>query len=112
MARNTLQLSHYEARMVVMPEDEGKEVETVRVAVFAPNFPQRAIEPELLVGEQIAHHTSIGRDQQSIQGYFRELPPDGAAIRVRYGDSLEGVLEERFARTKVRQLDSDCGRGG
>jgi hypothetical protein len=114
MARNKLPLSHYEAKMVWMPEreGEGKEVETLRVVVFGPDFPQRAIEPELLVGEEIAQRTSIARDQKSIRGYFFHVPPDDAAIRVRYGDSLEGELRERFARNRIRPPDKECEPGG
>jgi hypothetical protein len=114
MARNKLPLSHYEVGMVWMPEHEGerKEVEALRVVVFGPNFPQRAVEPELLVGEEIAQRTSIGRDQKSIHGYFFQIPHDGAMIRIRYGDSLEGELHERFSREKIRPLDKDCDRGG
>ncbi len=114
MARNRLPLSRYEAGMVRMPEreGEGKEVEALRVVVFGLNFPQRAVEPELRVGEEIAHRTSIGRDQKSIRGYFFHLPPDGAAIVVRYGDSLEGELQERFSRKRIRPLDRDCEPGG
>jgi hypothetical protein len=114
MARNKLPLSHYEVEMVWMPghEGEGKEVEAVRVIVFGPNFPQRAVEPELLVGEEIAQQTSIGRDQKSIRGYFFHIPPEEAVIRVRFGDSLEGELNERFARERIRPLDKDCDHGG
>jgi hypothetical protein len=114
VARNELSLSHYEAEMVWMPEreGEGKEVEAVRVVVFGPGFPQRAVEPELLVGEEIAQRTSIARNQKSIRGYFFRIPPDEALIRVRYGDSLEGKLQERFARNRIRPLNRDCDRGG
>jgi hypothetical protein len=110
MARNALPLSHYEAHKVLLPPREGEAglVEVVRVVVFGPNFPQRAIEPELLVGEEIARRTSIARDQRSIRGYFFHLPPDGQTIRVRYGDSQEGELGERFSRAKIRPLPKDC----
>jgi hypothetical protein len=113
MARNVLPLSHYEADMVLLParEGEAKIVEAVRVVVFGPNFPQRAVEPELLVGEEIAQRTSIARDQRSIRGYLFQMPPDGAAIRVRYADSQEGVLHERFSRERVRPLPKNCEGG-
>ena len=64
----------------------------------SPMLPQRAIEPELLIGETIAARVSIARDQRSIKGYFLELPAEGQTIRVRYGDSQEGELRERFSR--------------
>ena len=110
MARNVLPLSHYEADMVLMPVRHGetKMVAAMRIVVFGPNFPQRAIEPELLVGEAIARHTSIAGDQRSIRGYFFDVPADGDAIRVRYGDSQEGELRERFSRHTIRPIPKDC----
>jgi len=110
MARSTLPLSHYEAEMVRMPLEgwEGKVIEAVRVVVFGPNFPQRAIEPELLVGEVVARRVSISQDQRSIRGYFLEVPEDGLTIRVRYGDSQEGELRERFSRKTIRPIPKDC----
>ena len=93
-------------------EGEGKEVEAVRLVVFGPNFPQRAVEPQLLVGEEIAQRASIGRDQRSIQDCFFHVPPDEAVVRVRHGDSLDGKLHERFARKRIRPMDRACDRGG
>src|SRR5215831_18955806 len=103
MARNVLPLSHYEAHKVLLPARQGEArlVEALRIVVFGPHLPQRAIEPELLVGTEVAQRTSIARDQRSIQGYFLQVPPDGQPIRVRYGDSQEGELRERFARAKI-----------
>jgi hypothetical protein len=108
MARRDLAITHYESQRVRMPSPEGKTVEAVRIIVFGPNFPQRAVEPEILVGEVRAHSVSISRDQQSIRGFFHELPPDGAEIRVRYGDSQEGVLREPFSHRKVYPLPKEC----
>jgi hypothetical protein len=111
MARNVLHLDRYEAQMVLMPEREGETapVEALRIVVFGPNFPQRAIEPELLVGPEIAQRTSIARDQRSIEGFFFKLPLDGAPVRVRYGDSQEGELRERYSRERVRPLPNTSG---
>jgi hypothetical protein len=110
MARNVLPLDRYEAQMILLPVRAGaaETVEALRIVVFGPNFPQRAIEPELLVGTQIALQTSIARDQRSIQGFFFKLPPDGEPVRVRYGDSQEGELRERFSRARVRPLPKAC----
>jgi hypothetical protein len=110
MARNILPLSHYEAAMVRMPLEGagGKIVEALRIVVFGPYFPQRAIEPELLIGEVIARRVSISLDQRSIRGYFLELPEEGQRIRVRYGDSQEGELRERFSRETIRPIPEDC----
>jgi hypothetical protein len=108
MARRELALSHYMADRVLMPSAGGKTVEAVRITIFGPNFPQRAVEPEILVGEALAQGVSITRDQRSIRGYFHELPPEGGLVRVRYGDSQEGVLREPFARRHIRPLPKEC----
>ena len=110
MARNELPLSDYRAEMVLLPAHAGetKLVEAVRLIVYGPNFPQRAIEAELLVGGQAAEHISIAPDQQSLRGYYRQMPPEGAPIRVRYGDSQEGEVRERFSRQTVLPLPKNC----
>jgi hypothetical protein len=110
MARHVLPLSHYEAHMVLLPARHGdaRMAEAVRIVVFGPNFPQRAIEPELLVGTAAAQRTSIARDQRSIQGFFFHIPPDGQTVRVRYGDTLEGELREPFSPANIRPLPKDC----
>ena len=108
MARRELALTHYTADRVLMPSESGKRVEAVRITIFGPNFPQRAVEPEILVGKALAYGVTITRDQQSICGYFQELPPDGELVRVRYGDSQEGVLREPFSHGKVRPLPKEC----
>jgi len=109
MARNQLTLTGYEAERVLLPDPHGNTAEAVRVTVFGPNFPQRAVAPEVLVGEASAERVSVAPDQRSIRGYFREAPRDGAAIRVRYGDSQEGTLRERFSSRDVRPLPQGCG---
>ncbi len=111
MARKVLPLTHYVAEMVLMPSPHGGStvVEALRLVVSGPNFPQRAIEPELLLGEVKAQRVSIATDQRSIRGYFFTVPMDGEAIRVRYGESLEGELRDRFTKKKIRPLATDCG---
>jgi hypothetical protein len=110
MARNELPLSDYRAEMVLLPAHVGatKLVAAVRLIVYGPHFSQRAIEPELLVGEEAAERISIAPDQQSLAGYYLQMPPDGARIRVRYGDSQEGEVRERFSRQTVRPLPKNC----
>jgi hypothetical protein len=109
MARNQLTLSRYEADMVLLPDDAGNVSEAVRVTVFGLYFPQRAVEPEIMVGDATALRVSVAPDQRSIRGFFRRPPADGGVIRVRYGDSQEGVLEGAFSRRNVRPLPRACG---
>ena len=93
--------------MVLMPvKDEIREV--LRVTILGPNFPQRAIQPEIVANEQLAEGVSVSRDQKSIRGYFMQIPEEGARIRVRYGDSQEGVLREPFLRKSIRPLPKEC----
>ena len=107
MARRELIVTHYEAEMVLLAIKDARQ-EILRLTEFGPNFPERAIAPEMLVGEVQAHNVSIARDQKSIRGFFSQLPPEGAPIRVRYGDSQEGGLREPFSARKVRPLAKEC----
>ena len=111
MARNALALTRYHAERVLMPREPGslEVMEALRIVVYGPHFPQRAIEPDLLVGEAVAKRSSIARDQCSLRGYFPEDPAEGAVIRVRYADSLEGILDEPFCRAAIRPLPKGCG---
>lgn len=110
MARRELSLDGYQGEMVLMPSstDADKDIAVLRVTVFGPNFPQRAVEPEMLVGRTAAQRVSISPDQRSIRGYFPTMPRSGARIRVRYGESQEGTLEKAFQREDVRPLPTEC----
>jgi len=110
MARHALPLTHFEAEMVLVAQaGSGERRAALRIRVFGPAFPQRALEPELWVGSTKAQKVSIARDQRSLRGYFPYVPPDGAEVRVRYGNSLEGVLEQPFTRQRVQALFTVCG---
>lgn len=98
-----LAVTSWEAQAVLLPEGKG-----IRITVFGDWFPVRAVEPEILVGEQAAERVEVARDQRSIRGYLRKPPKDGTPIVVRYGDSQEGILKERFSAGKIRPLPHDC----
>jgi hypothetical protein len=98
-----LAVTSWDAQAVVLPEGHG-----IRITVFGDWFPVRAVEPEILVGERSAERVEVARDQRSIRGYLRESPKEGAPIVVRYGDSQEGTLRERFSSGKIRPLPRDC----
>ena len=99
-----LALTRYDAQEVLLPGD----VPGLRFTIFGAWFPIRAVEPEILIGESKAEMVQVARSQRSIHGYFRKSPRDGARILVRYGDSQEGVLEQRFDPKTVRPLPTDC----
>jgi hypothetical protein len=108
MARRELTVTHYEAEYVLVPGKNGVTQQAVRTTIFGGAFPQRAVEPEILAGETSARGVSIARDQKSIRGLFDLEPPEGVPIRVRYGDSQEGVVPETFTRKKIRPLPKEC----
>jgi hypothetical protein len=107
MPLRELAVTSYEARAVLLPFDDKVE-EAICITVFGPNFPQRAVEPEILVGHARAERVSISRDQKSIRGCFRNAPPEGARIVVQYANSQEGVLREPFSRRRIRPLPKEC----
>ena len=98
-----LALTRWEGQAVLLPEGQG-----IRITVFGEWFPVRAIEPEILVGGRAAERVEVARDQRSIRGYLREAPKEGSRIVVRYGDSQEGVVEQRFSTGRIRPLPKGC----
>jgi len=93
---------------VLVPGDRGGAAQGIKITVFGDWFPVRALEPEILVGDQVATRVQIAPDQRSIRGFLASTPPEGAAIRVRYGSSQEGELGERFSPGRIRPLPEDC----
>jgi hypothetical protein len=108
MARRVLIVTDYQAEYVLVPGKNKATQRAVRITVFGDSFPQRAIEPEILAGETPARNVSIAPGQKSIRGLFDQEPAEGTPIRVRYGDSQEGVLREPFVRKNVRTLPEEC----
>jgi hypothetical protein len=103
-----LPLSHYDAVGVLVADEGGAETTGIKITVYGKSFPARALEPEILVGDELATRVSVAPDQRSIRGFLAAPPPDGAAIRVRYGPSQEGELRERFSRARVRPRPRIC----
>jgi hypothetical protein len=109
MALHDLRLSHYVADTVLVPgAKENEALEAVRVTVYGERFPQRALFPELIIGDARAERVTIAADERSIAGYLTELPPDGSRIVVRYGASQEGMLERPFRSREIRPLPKGC----
>lgn len=109
MPLHQLPLSHYVAETVLMPGAKpGDVAEAVRITVYGERFPQRAMLPELIVGDAQAERVTIAADERSIRGYLRTLPADGARIVVRYGASQAGTLERPFRRREIRPLPDGC----
>jgi hypothetical protein len=98
-----LKVSQWEAQAVLLPEGQG-----IRITVFGDWFPIRAVEPELLVGDEVAERVEVARDLRSIRGYFRQTLKNGSPIVVRYGDSQEGRLEQPFDARSIRPLPKEC----
>jgi hypothetical protein len=111
-ALRRLPLSRYEARTVLLPAHDPKQpaVAGTCVTVTGEYFPQRALEPQVLVDEIVADFTRISVDQHTISGFFRKPLPEGGVVRVRYGDSQEGEVEQRFSSKSVRPLPRECGQ--
>ena len=111
-ALRRLVLSHYVAKTVLLPAHDPKlpAVAGICVMVTGEHFPQRAVEPEILVDEIAADFTRISVDQHTISGFFRKPLPEGGVVRVRYGDSQEGEVEQHFSSKSVQPLPRECGQ--
>jgi len=103
-----LPLSHYDLQKVLLPGKNQKPVEAIRITVYGDNFPMRALEPEIFVGEEQAQGVEVAADQRSIRGYLLKAPRKGGLIRVRYGPSQEGLLRDEFDPERIRPLPQDC----
>jgi hypothetical protein len=108
MTKHVLELSSVEAERVLYPGQDDSIVEAIRVTVHGPSFPQRALQPELIVGKTTAADVSIAPDGRTIRGYLKTMPPSGSTVTVRYGNSLEGTLRRAFSRRAVRPLPKGC----
>jgi hypothetical protein len=111
-ALRKLVLHHFEAKAVFLPARDPKQppVTGTCITITGQYFPQRAVEPEVVVGDIASDFTRISVDQRSISGFFRRSLPEGGAVRIRYGDSQEGELEQRFSATLVHPLPGECGQ--
>lgn len=105
-----LSLSRCVARRVLLPGDVAHKpvVEGIEATVFGENFPIRAIEPEILVGDHSAQRVAVTADRRRIRGYLRQMPAEGPTVRVRYGDSQEGELRSAFRVEAMRPLPTQC----
>ena len=108
MAAQNLVLHDYELQTVLLPGKDDRPVKGIRITVTGAEFPMRALQPEILVGEESAEMVEITPDLRSVRGYLRKVPKDGAVIRVRYGQSQEGELRERVNLQRLRPLADDC----
>lgn len=108
MAVHALELTGFDAETVLVPDGQEGETEAIRITVHGPNFPQRALLPELWVGKLQAELVSIAPDERSLRGYLRKLPREGAPVVVRYGESQLGRIPRAFHRNRVRPLPKEC----
>jgi hypothetical protein len=103
-----LELTGIRANTVLLPDERGDAVEAIRITVYGPTFPQRALLPELWVGKARAERVAIAQDGRSLRGYLRARPPDQSSIVVRYGASQRGTLDGAFRHHLIRPLPKGC----
>ena len=108
MTVHQLELTGFEAETVLLPDENGDAVEAIRVTVYGPAFPQRALLPELWVGKARAERVTIASDGRSLRGYLRARPPDQSSIVVRYGASQRGTLDRVLRHRLIRPLPKGC----
>jgi hypothetical protein len=110
-ALRKLLLNHFDAKVVLLPARDPRPPAApgICITVAGQYCPQRAVEPEMLVGGIASDFTRISVDQRSIAGFFRHSLPEGGVVRVQYGDGQEGELDQRFSAKLVRPLPRKCG---
>jgi hypothetical protein len=103
-----LELTGFDAEHVLFPDENGDAVEAIRITVYGPTFPQRALLPELWVGKERAERVTIAPDGRSLRGYLRTRPPEHSSIVVHYGASQRGTLDRALRHRLIRPLPKDC----
>jgi hypothetical protein len=78
-----LELTGFDAETVLLPDENGDAVEAIRITVYGPTFPQRALLPELWVGKARAERVTIAPDGRSLRGYLRARHLEQSSIVVR-----------------------------
>jgi hypothetical protein len=101
-----LRIDSYDLREVLFPGRKGKPEEGVAIVVDGGPFPGRALEPQIIVGDQEAELVQILDGGARIRGILRKPPSRGDELVVRYDPQTEG--RTRLERFEVRPLPKGC----
>jgi hypothetical protein len=96
-----LNIESYELREVLYPGADG-DARGVAVVVRGGPFPERALAPEIFVGNQGATLVQVLEGGATIRGIVERPPEPGDELTVRYGRSQEGRI--RVEAAEVRPL--------
>jgi hypothetical protein len=76
-----------------------------RVKLSGWYFPQRALEPFMLVGEVVSQHVEISLDGQIAKAYFDEPLPRAERVSFGYGNVINWDFDVEIDPEKIPRLD-------
>ena len=94
----------WEARLVVHDLNQEPHL-LMRVKLTGTHFPQRALEPFVVVGKAHSRFVTISDDGLSACAYFDEQLPKGGRIEFGYGTDVLLRFPRAFDREEVELLD-------
>lgn len=77
----------------------------LRLKLTGTHFPQRAIEPFVLVGEVLSQFVLISEDGLSAHAYFDRWPPERGVVEFGYGKKVFLRFPHRFSSESAEFLD-------
>ena len=95
---------HAEVREVIK-DLKGRPHVFARIKLTGWQFPHRAPEPFMLVGEVVSQRVEISRDGSSAQGYFDVSLPDAKRISFGYGKIIQWDFDVSIDRKMMVPLD-------
>jgi len=94
----------WEARLVVRDLNQQPHL-LVRIRLTGTHFPDRALEPFVVVGKVRSRFVNIADDGLSADAYFDEPVPQGGRIEFGYGAEVLLRLPRAFDSEAVELLD-------
>lgn len=81
----------------------GEPASRLRVTLRGRNFMERAMMPMIRIGKVWVREYQISPDGATIICYLDEVPEEGAAISISYGQGQGTVLSESFSLSKLTE---------
>jgi hypothetical protein len=77
----------------------------IRVRLTGWHFPQRALEPFMVIGERVSRFVTISPDGLTADGYFRDEPAAARAVEFGYGKVVSWAFPVSIQPRQIQRLD-------
>jgi hypothetical protein len=89
----------------VLKDVKGRPHVFARIKLTGWDFPQRALEPFMLVGKLVSQHVEIAPDGQTAQGYFAAPLPTARRLSFGYGKVIQWDFDLAIEPERMLRLD-------